>query len=135
MAHGYSARTGDFYDSQGNIRNDADGKFVSDEVTLQNGVSAPENGTVIYMGGADTFKITEISGTAATRTIIFEVSNKENGTYSLIQGVRLSDTTLNTQSTTNNEIWQFDGVAGLWFRARISEVSGGNVTVKGKKVA
>lgn len=111
------------------------GRNVQQETTLQNSASAVGNGTAIYMGGADTFKITEISGTSTSRTIIFEVSNTENGTYSAIQGVRFSDFTMSSQTVNKSEVWQIDGLAGLWFRARVSAVAGGNVTVKGKVVA
>jgi hypothetical protein len=111
------------------------GRNVKDETTLQNAATATGNGTAIYMGAADTFKITEISGTSTSRTIVFEVSNAENGTYSAVQGVRLSDLVMASQTSNNSEVWQIDGLAGLWFRARVSAVAGGNVTVKGKAVA
>lgn len=111
------------------------GRNVKDETTLQNAVSTAGSGTSIYMGGADTFKITEISGTSASRTIVFEISNTELGTYSAVQGVRLSDFTMGLQASSNGEVWQIDGLAGLWFRVRVSAVAGGNVTVKGKVVA
>ncbi|WP_199614423.1 hypothetical protein [Paenibacillus alkalitolerans] len=111
------------------------GRNVAEEVTLQNAVTAAGNGTAVYMGGADTFKITEISGTSTSKTIVFEVSNAENGTYSPIQGVKLSDLSMASQTANNGEVWQIDGLAGLWFRARVSAVAGGTVTVKGKAVA
>jgi hypothetical protein len=111
------------------------GRNVAEEETLQDAASATGNGTAIYMGGCDTFKITEISGTSTSRTVVFEVSNTETGTYSAIQGVRLSDYSMASQTSNEDEIWQIDGLSGLWFRARISAVAGGNVTVKGKKVA
>lgn len=111
------------------------GKKVKDEIILQNAIVASGNGTAIYMGDSDTFKITGISGTSTSRTIIFEVSNAQDGVFSLIQGVRLSDLSMATQTTNLNEIWQLDGLAGLWFRARVSTISGGNLTIKGRVIA
>ena len=113
----------------------ATGKNVGGEAVLQNAVTVTGNGTAIYMGGADTFKITEISGSSTSRTVIFEVSNTETGTYSAVQGVNLADLSMASQTSNNGEIWQIDGLAGLWFRARVSAVAGGNVTVKGKVIA
>ena len=134
----YPARSGRIIKEDGSTVNEADlltGRNVAAETILQDAVSAVGYGVAIDMGGADTFKITEISGTATSRTIVFEISNSENGTYSLVQGVRLSDLSMASQATSNNEVWQIDGLAGLWFRARVSAVAGGNVTVKGKVVA
>ena len=111
------------------------GRNVGGETILQNSVLVTGNGISTYMGGADTFKITEISGTSTSRTIVFEVSNAENGTYTLVQGVNLADLSMASQTSNNGEIWQIDGLAGLWFRTRISAVAGGNVTVKGKVIA
>jgi len=111
------------------------GRKVGEVATLQDAVSAVGNGNSIYMESNDTFKITEISGTSTSRTLIFEVCDTENGTYSLIQGMRLLDSALETQTSNKYEIWVFEGVAGLWFRCRVSAVAGGNVTVKGKVVA
>ena len=111
------------------------GRNVGEEVTLQDAADATGNGTAIYMGNADTFKITEISGTSTSRTLVFEVCGTESGTYSAITGIRLSDLSTGTQTTSEDEIWQFDGLAGLWFRARLSAIAGGNVTVNGKAVA
>lgn len=110
------------------------GKKIGVEIILQGATTTPKNGEVIYMDKADTFKVTEISGTSTSRTLIFEVSGTENGTYSAIQGVRLSDISLATQTTEIGGIWQFEGLAGLWFRVRVSAIAGGNVTVKGKAV-
>lgn len=111
------------------------GRNVQQETTLQNAVSAVGNGTAINMGNTDTFKITEISGTSTSRTLIFEVSNAETGAYSVVQGVKLADLSMATQTSGKDEIWQIDGLAGLWFRVRVSAIAGGNVTVKGKAVA
>jgi len=115
-----------------NINAISTGSKVGEIQTLQNAVSTTANGTAIYMDGYDTFKITEISGTSTSRTIIFEICGIEDGTYSTIQGVKLSNYTLATQTISNNEVWQIDGLKGLWFRCRISAITGGNVTVKGK---
>lgn len=48
--------------------------------------------------------------------------------------VRLSDMLLSTQTTNLNEVWQFDATGLVNFRVRLSDVAGGNVTVKGRAV-
>lgn len=98
---------------------------VSSELVLQDAAIAIGNGNAIYMGDSDTFKITDISGSNATRTIVFEASGQENGVYSAIMGVKLSDLTTAIQSTVLGELWQFDNLAGLWFRARSTILTGG----------
>jgi len=119
----------------GSAKVQLNGSTVGEIITLQDAISTTGNGTAIYMDGNDIFKITEISGTSISRTIVFEVCGTENGTYSTIGGVRVSDYSLSTQATANNEIWVIESLKGLWFRTRISAVSGGNVTIKGKAVA
>lgn len=103
------------------------------DVTLQNAASAVANGTALAVGGVKTLTL-EISGTSASRTIIFEGASV-SGTYYPVMGTKLSDLTTATQTTGTGEVWQFDVTGLVNFRARISAVAGGNVSVRGKAVA
>lgn len=103
------------------------------QVTLQDAVSAIGNGNPFSVGSFHTITL-EIFGTSTSRTIVFEGCGS-SGTFYPIQGVKLNDLSTGSQTTGTGEIWQFD-ITGLEvFRARVSAVSGGNVTVKGKAVA
>jgi hypothetical protein len=108
------------------------GSLISD-VELQDAASIIGNGNQFEVGSFKTITI-EISGTSTSRTVIFEGSSV-SGTYYAIQGVRLSDLTTANQTTGTGELWQFDVTALSNFRARISSITGGNVTIKGKAVA
>lgn len=101
--------------------------------TFQNAAVSAANGTALTVAAYKTLTI-EISGTSTSRTIVFE-GQGPSGTYYPIQGVKSSDLSMDTQTTGNGEIWSFEITGLTSFRARISGVSGGNVTVKGKAVA
>jgi len=103
------------------------------DVTLQDAATTAGNGTPFTVGAYKTLTI-EINGTSTSRTVVFEGAST-SGTYYPIQGVKLSDLSMATQTTGNGEVWTFE-VTGLnTFRARISAVGGGSVTIKGKAVA
>jgi hypothetical protein len=103
------------------------------DVTLQNAVTSNGVGTPFSVAAYKTLTI-EITGTSTSRTIAFEGSSV-SGAYYPIQGVRLSDLSFGTSTTGNSEVWQFD-ITGLTnFRANLTAVTGGNVSVKGKAVA
>lgn len=103
------------------------------DVTLQNSASTTGNGTPLSVGNIKTLTL-EISGTSSSQTIVFEGAST-SGTYYAIQGIKLNDLTSNSQSTTLGELWQFDLTGLVSFRARISVITGGSVSVKGKGVA
>jgi hypothetical protein len=107
------------------------GSSVTD-VVLQDTASAIGNGTPFTVGSNKTLTI-EINGTSTSNTIVFEGSSI-SGTYYAIQGVKLSDYTMSSQTTGINELWTFDLTGLSSFRARISNVYGGSVSVKGKAV-
>lgn len=110
----------------------ANSSYVTD-VTLQNAATATGNGTALAVGGLRTVTV-EVTGTSTSRTIIFEGASV-SGVYYAMMGVKLADFSTATQTTTNNEVWQFDVTGLVNFRTRISAVAGGNVSVKGKVVA
>jgi hypothetical protein len=107
------------------------GSSVTD-VVLQDTATAIGNGTPFTVGSNKTLTI-EINGTSTSNTIVFEGSSI-SGTYYAIQGVKLLDYTMASQTTGINELWTFDLTGLSSFRARISNVSGGSVSVKGKAV-
>lgn len=102
-------------------------------VTLQSVATAVGNGTVLNIGGLKTLTI-EISGTSTSRTVVFEAAS-ESGTYFPIYGTNLQNQSFFTQTAGNNGVWRFDLTGLTTFRARISAVAGGDVTVTGKAVA
>jgi hypothetical protein len=44
------------------------------------------------------------------------------------------DLAMGTQTTTSGEVWQFEVTGLVTFRARISSISGGTISVKGRAV-
>jgi len=148
-----AARTGDVLRSNGTVANEADsinedgsinvrvlsggGGGGSDpippaDVTLQNAASAIGNGTPFTVGSYKTLTL-EVTGTSTSRTVIWEAQSVSGAWYA-IQGVRMSDYSMATQTTGSGEIWQFDITGLAAIRARISAVAGGNVSVRGKAV-
>lgn len=103
------------------------------DVSLQNAASATGNGTVLTVGGIKTVTV-EIYGTCTSDTVVFEGAST-SGTFYSVSGTRLSDLTVASQTTGLNEVWQFDVTGLVSFRARISAVAGGNISVIGKGVA
>ena len=74
----------------------------------------------------------EISGTAVSGTTHFELKVTPDGDYYPIAGIRPNDYFISAVSTGINEVWWFDIGAFYSFRCRVSDVSGGNITIKGK---
>lgn len=103
------------------------------DVTLQDAAIAAGNGTVFNVGSVKTLTL-EITGTSTSRTIAFEGASV-SGTYYPIQGIKLTDLSMDTQTTGTGEVWTFEVTGLVSFRARILAIAGGNVTVKGKAVA
>jgi hypothetical protein len=75
-----------------------------------------------------------ITGTATSRTVIFE-GKGEVGDYVAVRGFNVKTGVLENQTTgTTDEIWIFDVTGFKTFRARVSAISGGNLSVTGKLV-
>lgn len=102
-------------------------------VTLQDVATVAGNGTVFQVGGKKNLTI-EITGTSTSRTILFEGSSV-SGAFYPVQGIKLQDYAMATQTTGKDEVWLFDITGLVSFRAKISAVAGGNVTVKGNAVS
>ncbi|MFK7678825.1 hypothetical protein ACI3ER_12345 [Bacillus sp. Wb] len=133
------------YDSNGwktSSRKDVDGTPVMDvynkgsfvkPVTLQNAATAVGNGAEFDVESYKTLTL-EVSGTATSHTLVFEGASA-SGTWYPVQGVRLSDFAMGTQTTTKGEVWTFEVPGLVKFRTRLSAVAGGNVSVKGNAVS
>lgn len=102
------------------------------DVVLQENATAISNGKTFVVGAVKTITI-EITGTSTSRTIVFEASSV-SGAYYPIQGTKLQDFTLSSQTSGLNELWVFDVTGLMNFRTRISDISGGSVNVRGKAV-
>lgn len=137
------------YNSQGQLINPADSydpdgaqkvriKAAAEPVTLQNAATAAGNGTPFAPEDGNYTLTFEITGTSTSRTVLFELAGP-SGQYMPVTAFSVTDPTkFGPQSTggsnTAPESWQVEVPAGYSFRARISAVTGGNVTVKGKAV-
>lgn len=138
------------YNSAGQIINPADGLDTdgvqkvrlagesAQSVTLQNNATAAGNGTEFVPNDSNVTLTFEIVGTSTSRTVVFEIAGP-SGVYGPHAAFNVSDPTKFGPQTTGGsntapESWQVGVPAGYKFRARISAVAGGNVTIKGKAV-
>jgi len=117
--------------------NDAPGVGPID-VTLQDAVTAAGAGTAYKPSRGNETLTFAITGTSTIRTVIFELADP-SGVYVPCTAFNIMDPTkFGTQTTGGNntlpESWLVDVPIGYSFRARVSAVSGGNVTIKGKAV-
>lgn len=108
------------------------------DVILQNVATAAGNGTTFAPTDSNYTLTFEIVGTSTSRTVVFELAGP-SGQYMPITAFSVTDPTKFGQQTTGGsnsapESWQVVVPAGYTFRTRISAVTGGNVTVKGKAV-
>lgn len=127
----YNAETDEFEPHEG--KNGA--AFVQSKVvghTFHHQATAPGEGAYLDVGSAKTLTL-EITGSSSARKVTFSGSSIA-GTFMSVQGVRLNDFKVASETTTHYEVWQFDITGLKQFRARIAEVSGGNCSVKGMVV-
>ncbi|ADU30371.1 hypothetical protein [Evansella cellulosilytica] len=104
-----------------------------ENVTFHNAATTPAKGNEFDVGGFKTLTIS-IRGTSTSRTLQFKTVEYD-GFERTIAGLRMSDFKIDTQTTGNSEIWQFD-VTGLnKVIVDLTAVSGGSVFVKGRVVA
>ena len=90
------------------------------------------NGNLLYVNKNDVITL-EVYGTATSGTVVFE-GLMPSGAYYSVRGIRLSDYNIANQSVLLNELWQIDTLGLVAFRARITAVSGGYITVNSKVV-
>lgn len=103
------------------------------DVILQDAAITVGEGAFFTVNSYKTLNI-KIAGTSTSRTVVFEVAGFD-GVYEPIQGVKVSDFSMASQTTGNNESWQFDITGFVSFRARISSLTGGDVSIKGRAIA
>ncbi|MEF3310819.1 hypothetical protein PV433_18200 [Paenibacillus sp. GYB004] len=137
-------KTGRMVRSDNSIANEADGIHsdgsqnvrvtgcAMEDVVLHDASTAAGDGTALAVGAYRTLTL-EITGTSTSRTIHFEGASV-GGTYYPLKGIRLSDLAMGTQTTSSGEVWQFEVTGLVTFRARISSISGGSISVKGRAV-
>lgn len=105
---------------------------MSNIFTFQNAVTEAGNGNVFTPEFADVISI-EFSGTASSFTAVFEELG-ESGAWHAIAGIRRSDFAPGSSVTAKTGRWDVTLSGVLSLRVRVSAVSGGNLTVKGKLV-
>jgi hypothetical protein len=111
--------------------------IASENVTLQSAATTTGNGTP-YTPTKSMALTFEITGTSSSRTIIFEIAGP-SGVYVAQQALRVTDNSLASQTTNGTnaapENWLVSVPLGWSFRARISAIAGGNVSIGGKAVS
>lgn len=136
----YNAKIDDFEYAQG--ENGASFVTVRNpvlDVDLQLAAVSPGAGNP-FMPTTGNYTLTcEITGTSTSRTVVFEIAGP-SGVYIPTTAYNVADPTKYGPQTTGGsdtapESWQVDVPAGFSFRARLSAVAGGNVTIKGKAVS
>lgn len=85
-------------------------------------------------GSSEMILSISISGTATARTVVFEAKGSIGGYVPIICS-NISNTVFSsTSSGTSDEIWQVDLAGIKSFRARISSISGGYLSISGEIV-
>ncbi|GIQ62156.1 hypothetical protein PACILC2_07240 [Paenibacillus cisolokensis] len=123
------------------ILHDNSGKELnlSENVTLQNAVTSASDGFVYQSINRNVTLTFEITGSSETRTVNFEMAGPSGVFVPCTCSNILDPSILATQTTGGNftapESWQVEVPAGWSFRARVSAVTGGTVSVRGKAVS
>lgn len=107
--------------------------IVLRDIIFHDSSTSESNGNIYTINNNANSITFEITGTSASRTLLFE-GESISGTYYPINCVNLVTLAVATQTTGNNELWQVDLTGLIGFRIRISSVSGGYVTIKGRVV-
>ncbi|MBB3132104.1 hypothetical protein FHS19_006831 [Paenibacillus rhizosphaerae] len=113
-------------------------KATAQDVTLQNATTAAGDGKPFAPTDGNYTLTYEITGTSTSRTVVFEIAGP-SGVFIPTTAFNVTDPTKYGPQTTGGsngapESWQVEVPAGYSFRARLSSVAGGNVTIKGKAV-
>lgn len=100
---------------------------------LHDAVTATGNGAEFDLQANYRVVNLEIVGTATASTIVFEAKSP-SGNYYSIAGINLSTMQVGSQTKGKSEMWQFslDGFVSL--RAKITAISGGNITVYARAI-
>jgi hypothetical protein len=107
---------------------------VPQDVILHDATDEADNG-IPYTPSKAVMLTFEITGTSTGRTIVFEMAGP-SGVFVSQQCMRVSDNAFAAQTTGGNdttpESWMVMVPAGWSFRARISAISDGNISISGK---
>jgi hypothetical protein len=110
--------------------------MVLNNFTFHNLATAIGDGAELRINNIDisTSISFSITGTALTRTVVFECQGL-NGAFIPLRCFNVSTGTFTTQTSgTSDETWIADLTALSGVRARISAIADGNLTVSGKVV-
>ena len=101
---------------------------VSRFKTLQNRQTQISDGDYIVVNDMRTLSV-QISGTSTNFKVDF-CASLDNETYCLYEGNQSKDMTLlNNSTTANGEMWEFDVSSVLYFKAKITSIAHGYVTI------
>jgi hypothetical protein len=103
------------------------------DVTLHNELSVTGSGTAFEIGGFSTLNL-KITGANTSRTVIFEVMGTD-GEYEPLAGVKAGDFEFYNTTTEKGVSFQFDVRGFVKFRARVTTLAGGPISIKGRAVA
>lgn len=105
--------------------------FCISNHTFHNNTIAISNGNILnIITGMVTMNIF-ITGNATGTTCIFE-GKDEDGNWYPVNCANLSSNAYANQTTGKNEVWQADLTSWFAFRIRISAITNGGLTIKGK---
>jgi hypothetical protein len=106
--------------------------------TFHDAVTTNGNGNDLAFGGnisANAILVISISGTSAARTITFKGLDL-NGNYVDILATNLvSAATATSTAGVNNEQWRVNVSGLVGFRCVLTNIAGGNLTVKGRLIS
>lgn len=85
----------------------------------------------IWDQDSDTLVI-EIIGTTSGSTVNFEIKVTPDGDYSPVAGIRINDFKVGTSTTGIGEVWTFEIGSYYSFRCRVSDMSGGDLTINSR---
>jgi hypothetical protein len=99
--------------------------------TFHNAATQAADGTTMVITSGQSALLVEISGTSASRTVLFKGLVSGSDTYRPILGFNVATGATATQTTGTDELWLFNvtGIASVMMD--VSAVAGGNVTVRG----
>ena len=103
---------------------------LSAVAVFHNAATVAANGTDVSVGNYKTLTL-EIYGTSTSRTLTFYAKGG-SGVVRAMSGVRLSDYSVASSTTTTDEIWQFDVTGTESVIIDLTAVAGGNVTASGR---
>ncbi len=117
-------------DSSGNLSVQPNHKY--EDVVFHDEATVGDQGLVFNVGGYKELRIS-VTGTATSFTLLFR--GQVGDVVNSLTGIESASLELLSSTTVKETIYEFDieGYEQVWFG--LSEVAGGNITVKGRAVA